>query len=220
MGAQQAGGLTQVVRVGNPNVIVEEDHSLPAEHVAEHQAKIALRAQIGPLLEDGGGQQPRRLQFGQPEMRRLGHVDRDQVDCPVDGPVGVPGACPFPAVQRDQRAAQVQRGAGGFLQVSDPPSRRHNDRVDLRPRHRLIGRPDETLVRSVVIGCPGAGRHWALDHSKSRVSGNVQSGVSVTPFSTVTRVSRQNVSLPANRSWMYSAFRSRKRSSVSARTAP
>ena len=42
------------------------------------------------------------------------------------------------------------------------------------------------------MGRLDADHHCDLDHSKSRVSGSVQSGVSVTLFSTVTRVRTQN----------------------------
>ena len=157
MGVQQPGGPAQVVWVGNPDVVVEENHTLPAEHVAEHQAEIALGAQIGPLFEDAAGQQPGRLQFGQPELGGLGHVDGDQVDPAVEVADGLLGARPSPAVQGDQRAAEVNRGAGRFLQVGDRAGGGHDDRVDLRPRHPPVGRPDEALVRSVVVGCPGAG---------------------------------------------------------------
>ena len=55
----------------------------------------------------------------------------------------------------------------------------------------LIDRPDQWAVRPMMMGCLDAGHHRGLGHSKSLVSGRVQSGVSVTPFSTVTRVRMQ-----------------------------
>ena len=74
---------------------------------------------------------------------------------------------------------------------------RHDDRIDLRqPRGRLVRRPEQIAVRTVMVLAIGPGHGSQLDHSKSRFSAMVQSGVSGTTFVTVTRVSMQNSSLP------------------------
>ena len=130
VGVQQAGRLAQIDRVGHPDVVIEKDDPLPAELVAEHQGKVALGAQVGPPLEHRPGQQPRGLQLGKPELGCVRNIDRDQVDAGIEVGGGRESARPFPAVQRDQRAAQEQRGGGRFLQVGHRAGGRHEDRVN------------------------------------------------------------------------------------------
>ncbi len=195
VGVQQADGPAQVGRVGHAYVVIQEDHALPAEHVAEQQRKVALAAHIGPPLEDGAGQQPGGLQRGKPELGRLGHVNRDQVWRPAKVGIGLTGACPIPAMQGNQRAAQETCGAGRFRQARHRADGGHDDGVDLCLRRCLIRLPEQAPVISMMIQRRGAGHHGDLDHSKSRVCGRVQSGVSARPFSTVTRLSMQKASL-------------------------
>ena len=134
MGVEQAGRPAQIEWVGHPDVVIEKDDPLPAELVAEHQGQVALGTQIGPPLEHRPGQQARGLQLGKPELGRVRNIDRDQVNLRVEVGGGCESACPFPAVQCDERAAQGQRGCGRFLQVGHRASGGHEDRVNLRQR--------------------------------------------------------------------------------------
>src|SRR5262245_53678919 len=96
------------------------------------------------------------------------------------------GTRPLPTVQGYKRTVQVQRGSRSGLQIDDGTRGRHDDGIDLRPLRRAIYLPQQATVRSMMVRRLGTGHHSYLDHSKSRVWDNVQSGVSALPFSTVT----------------------------------
>src|SRR5262245_62983478 len=122
-------------------------------------------------------------------------------------------------MQRYQRAAQFVGKLRRYAQVDGRPYRRHHDRVNLAWL-RTAGRPQQVAMRAVMVRRLKNGHQDSLSHSNKRVSESVQSGVSGVPFSTFTFVRMQKLWLRPNLALAYSAFRSRKRASVSARTAP
>src|SRR5215472_15278735 len=74
---KQAGGVTQVARVRDINVIVKERDALPVKHVSQHQREIPLGAGVLSPPEEHSCSQSGRVETWKPQLRQRRDIDRD-----------------------------------------------------------------------------------------------------------------------------------------------
>jgi hypothetical protein len=86
----------------------------------------------------------------QPQLRRIRHIDSDQVDG-LGQPLRRPGgASPLLAVQGDQCAIELLREASRRGQVGRSPDGGHEDGVNPL-RLDMVTRPQQIAVRTMMI---------------------------------------------------------------------
>src|SRR2546421_668978 len=122
----------EIRRILHDDVVVEEDHPLPADRLGQQQPEVALEAGVRAPFESGTGELPGGLEARHRVAEFGRHVHGDQVDQRVplaDVVDDVPDAGPA-AAQHDQRAAQLGGEPGDVAQIRRATGARHDDRVD------------------------------------------------------------------------------------------
>jgi hypothetical protein len=148
----ECGRPAEIERVGNLDVVVQEDDPFPPRGAGDQEPEIAFQAEVAAMAEPGVFQLSAGLELWQQPWWKNVHVDRQSFHVSLRCERGnLERSGVFPAAQRDQNTFESRCQTYCMKHGLRRADRRHDDCVYLRQGQGPRRGVEQSAVRTVVM---------------------------------------------------------------------